>query len=504
MHRMPTIAAVVAVAAVVGAVPLAAVAQTWDTNTQPTLSQISARNVQAKHGAVSPIWRLTPPPTITPGAAGSVTVANTIGGISPRAGDIIDVEVRRVVPWAKTAKAVAKALPVVGNAIAIAEILEAIRCREGVGGGAECDDGQAEAPQTMYSTGGVLQCYQTGGVNIDISGSALTPGAACGGVASKMDGCSYTNPGAWTSVVSYQVQSATASVCTLKGSKTFTYVGGGTTTINFTDVTTPITTASVVQCPVINVAGQDVIPLKGPDGLCPTTIYTPATELEVEEKFIEHGDKSKAAAVVGEALQELLPIEHDPPTFLPETPVFDSRETTVKPDGSTVVRDKAWDLSSSGDPLGYRWVPKVTEKTYAPGDTIPPPGEIPAAGATVSTGGTGEPSITCGLPGTPPCKIDETGTPGFDDPFESDPKESWFRPLLDLFQDPDTADTSWSWSFALPTGCTPITVGPFAGQSVEVNLCTYQPMIHDLMSLVWVGATIWICVGMVGRTLGGS
>lgn len=106
--------------------------------------------------------------------------------------------------------------------------------------------------------------------------------------------------------------------------------------------------------------------------------------------------------------------------------------------------------------------------------------------------------VTCGLPDTPPCKIDETGTPQ----APSDDGQSAFLSLLPacLRDDwktciPELPDINWS--FSLPSGCSPIPV-PFERYGFsQVNICPYQPVIHDLMSMLWAGAGLFAAIGIL-------
>lgn len=65
-------------------------------------------------------------------------------------------------------------------------------------------------------------------------------------------------------------------------------------------------------------------------------------------------------------------------------------------------------------------------------------------------------------------------------------------------------NTSWSFVFAFPTGCSEIPLGAFAPYLSGVNVCAYQDTIHDLMSLIWLAVTVFCCIGMVGRAVGGG
>jgi hypothetical protein len=111
---------------------------------------------------------------------------------------------------------------------------------------------------------------------------------------------------------------------------------------------------------------------------------------------------------------------------------------------------------------------------------------------------------TCGLPGKSACLLDETGTPQ-----DREEAETFAEPLeqLDTTEDvakqaitaaADTSSPVWSFAFALPTGCTPFDTGI---QDITLDICQFQDTIHDLLSMVWVAATAFGLIGMVGRTI---
>jgi hypothetical protein len=106
--------------------------------------------------------------------------------------------------------------------------------------------------------------------------------------------------------------------------------------------------------------------------------------------------------------------------------------------------------------------------------------------------------ITCGLPNTPACRINEEGTPS----SPEDDGQTTFDWLI-----PNCLKSDWrncfpelpniNWSFALPSRCSPIPV-PF-GQFgfTEVNICRWQGMIHDLMSMLWAAAGLFGAIGIL-------
>jgi hypothetical protein len=137
------------------------------------------------------------------------------------------------------------------------------------------------------------------------------------------------------------------------------------------------------------------------------------------------------------------------------------------------------------------------------------------AGAAVGRGGTGsrgEPgqdgTAVCGAPPLPSCnvKVDETGTPAEGtaagrfgqantdvDATQSD-AEGFIRGLEDIVL------PSWSWTFAFPTGCIPLVLPAF--NNLEIDVCQWQPIIHDLMSVIWVIAGIWGFIGLFRNATG--
>jgi len=481
----------------------------WATNTNKpmTMSQISARAVEAKYGAADAIWRdvgtsRTVTAAVSP--AGSVVLSSVVKAPSPVVGAVIDVAVVRTVPWASVSRAVAKSLPLISTALAIKEIADAIRCREAGGGGAECDAGTAETTTTgdqwrkssgspdytngPWRTSGAAACADWQAVL-----AAQPSGNMCGVANSSVTVLSApSSPGNGSCVLRIVVTSVVSS-----GSPN--YIQSCNTSAGTYDASKPVEggTGTSTKCPDVVVNGVTLTPVKGPDGKCATNVYAPASEDAVAAKGEAYGDKTKAPQIVGDLNAAGKPIDHPFPTVDPvPDSVVGPRETTSNPDGSTTIKDTSWDLSPT--PTGYEWVPRTTTKDYPPGATIPPPGAV-TDGTTTTGGAPKDEIITCGLPNTPPCKIDETGTPTTATIPKAEvdaAKDSGLSKITDLgsIQAP-----AWSWTFSLPTGCTAVTVGPFLSQSVVVDLCQYQSLIHDLAALIWVAFTLWACVGMAGR-----
>jgi len=108
----------------------------------------------------------------------------------------------------------------------------------------------------------------------------------------------------------------------------------------------------------------------------------------------------------------------------------------------------------------------------------------------------------CGLPNTPPCKMDETGTPeAKPDTAEVDAKKA-LKPLDDLIANPQSALPTLptiNWAFTLPSGCAPIALPAFDPWLQEIDVCAFQPMFHDIMTFVWVLGGIFGAIGTFWR-----
>ena len=114
--------------------------------------------------------------------------------------------------------------------------------------------------------------------------------------------------------------------------------------------------------------------------------------------------------------------------------------------------------------------------------------------------------LECGLPGTPPCKIDESGTPGTDEAnFDkgNEEIERFKSALLETVQAKlDEISHSWSFTFAFPTGCAPLSFDTKVGPVVAIDMCQYQETIHSLMSMIWAAAGVFGAIGIFLRADG--
>lgn len=131
-----------------------------------------------------------------------------------------------------------------------------------------------------------------------------------------------------------------------------------------------------------------------------------------------------------------------------------------------------------------------------PGDDGPGGGTGPGGDGEGEDEGGGE----CGIPGKPPCavKLDETGTPTGSGAFDGvssdgigDALEGVKGSIQGVIDRDDTPN--WTWTFQLPSGCTPLQL---SGYNLSIDVCQWQGIIHDIMSMLWVAATFWFLISM--------
>lgn len=147
-------------------------------------------------------------------------------------------------------------------------------------------------------------------------------------------------------------------------------------------------------------------------------------------------------------------------------------------------------------------------RTPSTGDGGPGGGPAGAAGTgkgpdgTTNKPGEGKEQAACGAPGQPKCRIDESGTPDGKGAFDGiskgadEAKKNW-TDEIDKWKE-RKAD-GWTWTFQLPSGCAPLAMD---GYGFQIDVCRFQPVIHDIMSMVWAIATVWGCMLLVFNASG--
>lgn len=405
--------------------------------------------------------------------------------------------VERVAPWEKVAKAAARASPYVAAGTLLWEVWDQAGCRV-QGGQIQCaTDAEPEAGPNGYTRGGST-FYST----LTAAHDAVVAAVQAAG------------PG-------YPIQ----RTCS-KGPMTYEPDPLPRWMAGWVCVDTSATNPSYIA----NYQGKNPIRAVGDVAYCPDGnpipngtlvcdgqgVYIPATELEVENRIRTKSGQGSRAGVAGELTARGVPIELDEGQTRVEVPttIHIDRETTTWPDGQKDIVDRWTDFypdPEMGPVPGYRWEPRSETNTYPPGVTPPapggtqPPGTVPG-GTTTGGGSTSTEVYGCGLPNTPPCRIDEGGTPPPPPPPTdevNDGRAGWLAAIASIADIPAPA---WSWSFQLPTACGPITLGEtFARFGMPVvDICPFQDKFHDLMGAFWLLATVAGCMVMVGGTLRSS
>lgn len=180
--------------------------------------------------------------------------------------------------------------------------------------------------------------------------------------------------------------------------------------------------------------------------------------------------------------------------------------TTTNPDGTTSTTTKT--TTTTVTPDGNKLVKTqdtVTTVTVkdAQGNPISTTTTTTTTPQTPTTAAEGE-DLECGLPDTPACRIDETGTPEtvpeLEDPQQQ--ADDVYKPLADIVEDPESfwpELPEFNWSFQLPTGCGILNVPAFEPFLTGIDVCQFQPIFHDIMSVVWVMGGLFGAIGLFWR-----
>lgn len=187
----------------------------------------------------------------------------------------------------------------------------------------------------------------------------------------------------------------------------------------------------------------------------------------------------------------------------------DSGQPRVGPNGETPGKP--------GDRQGLQDLGGTGTGTDPTGTGTPKPSTTSTGTTTTTTTPTGtqtkiEMDIeTCGLPGKPACKIDESGTPsgeGFGNDAKGTLEGEWSKldQLITGIGSKGDKDTSWAVpSWFSPGACKPWNLGTIPELSVtfSVDLCPHMPMINGILNFMWVVGTFFACLGMISRVMMG-
>lgn len=113
---------------------------------------------------------------------------------------------------------------------------------------------------------------------------------------------------------------------------------------------------------------------------------------------------------------------------------------------------------------------------------------------------------TCGLPGKPACKIDETGTPAPVPATQYDSALDPFKQSTDEKRDviAGTADKSffsgWTMFFSAPAvvQCQPLAMPTYLGIQIgSLDPCPVADGMREVMAYIWALGAMWLCLGMI-------
>lgn len=381
----------------------------------------------------------------------------------------------RTIPWGAVARGASRALPLIGTALVIADEFDKLRCRKTTGGvGAECDAGQAPI------AGGTVT-----GVKVqDLGGSASADrDTACAYALAQQPLLGayrdYYNP---DPPYNFSSGSPTSGQCALR----YCTGPGPTGCTQYPTYPRPFEAASYTVAD--SCAGS--VPV-GSDGKCPTGSYSPANEDTLQGKLETWGDKSRAVGLVTDAMGkgvDLQPLALSPGVLSgPSTAAEPGTVTTTTGPGGTTTT-----TTTTNNNITY----EDNRYTYAPTT-------VTVSGDTTTTTEREAPEIdTCGLPGKPACKIDESGTP---EPGTKDVQgdvDGKLDETREAIANPEGffgAFPEITWSFALPSTCDVIAIPAFAPWLEEINVCAFQGIFHEIMTVVWMLGGLFGAIGIFWR-----
>lgn len=185
-----------------------------------------------------------------------------------------------------------------------------------------------------------------------------------------------------------------------------------------------------------------------------------------------------------------------------------STETVTNPDASTATKTTTTTTTATSTGNQIKYTQDTTTTTVTKDSAGNPTGTTTTTTTTAANPTTAAPGETkvCGLPDTPACKIDETGTPQ-EVQDDSQSKADQILQTIKTCTDDLTACLpslpSINWTFALPAACGPISLTAFADEAPSlssIDVCQFQPTIHDLMSLLWAAAGVFGAAGLLFRS----
>lgn len=442
--------------------------------------------------------------SITNAAGGGVAFSRAtpalVAGVAP-----VTVNAARVATSAALGRAFARALPLIGTVLALKDLADDLRCI-GVGstfdGALQCDPGNP--PQNNTSTQ-----YCIAGTHPSVNGQC---GATAAGAADIHKAWFHAGKG----VCGDGVRPATRVVMT--GATSWTLetqdgvCSGGTQWYDAPDGVASPQSVTTFGCALIVVNGVTMTPVVNSDGKCLRNIYEPASEALVRDKAAVSPKLTTDPSDIAKKIIDL-------PGITPETAVIpDSDLGPVATSGPGTVTGTPTSTTTGDPPATTTSTPSWTITYEGPNFTWSPT-TITTTGSGGTTTTTLPPEIkTCGLPGTPACKIDETGTP--DASSIGTPPTAGNGPFSGAIADQGAKITEVAGSIVTPSfgffGAPPVAeCMPFdfperpngvggVIQLPSINPCGVVDGVRGIMGWIWAIAGGWLVLGMIRRAVGAS
>lgn len=190
-----------------------------------------------------------------------------------------------------------------------------------------------------------------------------------------------------------------------------------------------------------------------------------------------------------------------------------TEETTQNPDGTTTTKTSTTttEVVADGNELTQRQTTSTT--TTVKDGTGAVISTTTGTATTDKTATTPAPTevIVCGLPDTPPCAIDETGTPGKPevDAMQIDKAaDEWnqqMEELKDTVTGPDDKGflDGWRDFFVTPplAECAPFEL---PGDRGVIDPCPVVGSVRSIMAYIWALTGLYLCLGMVRQSIVGG
>jgi hypothetical protein len=98
--------------------------------------------------------------------------------------------------------------------------------------------------------------------------------------------------------------------------------------------------------------------------------------------------------------------------------------------------------------------------------------------------------------------VDGSGAPTAEE-LPDDAAKKALNPVEDFLKNPFSLVPQLptiNWAFALPTACGNIPTPAFAPYLTGVDVCQFQPMFHELMSMVWMLGGLFGAISLFMRS----